>query len=73
MVKGHSDVRWNPDLKEWFCAACGITSDHTAKEDATNEMAAFECCVVAARASKLGEKERLLRAHYLTQQKNRNK
>jgi hypothetical protein len=67
MGKEHSDIRWNPDLKEWFCAQCGVTSDHEIKQDAIREMATFECGIVAARASKLGEKERLLRAHYLTQ------
>jgi len=37
MVKTHSDIRWNPELKEWYCADCGITSDHATKEDATQE------------------------------------
>jgi hypothetical protein len=37
MVKNHSDIRWNPELKEWYCADFGITSDHATKEDATQE------------------------------------
>ena len=72
MNNAHADIRWNPELHEWFCAVCGQTSDHSSKEDAILEMAAFECRIVAARASKLGEKERLLRAHYLAQKQKSN-
>ena len=63
----HPDIRWNPDLKEWYCAKCGLTSDHVAEHDAVAEMAAFECCLLGATAKKLDDKERSLRAHYLAQ------
>jgi hypothetical protein len=69
MAKAHTDIRWNPELQEWFCASCGQTSDHTAKEDAIREMKTFDCCIHGRTVAKLGEKERLLRAHYLTKQK----
>ena len=72
MAKAHTDVRWNPDLREWFCASCGQTSDHTRKEDAMEEMAAFDCTLQGTRVAKLGEKERLLRAHYLAKQQKQN-
>jgi hypothetical protein len=39
---GH-DVRWNPELQEWFCARCGRTSDHLRKEDAEVEVNVFPC------------------------------
>jgi hypothetical protein len=37
------DIRWNPELQEWFCARCGRTSDHVVHEDAQTEMELFEC------------------------------
>ena len=39
----HANIRWNPDLQEWFCASCGRTSDHTKLEDAKKEMEYFKC------------------------------
>ena len=39
----HGDIRWNPELQEWFCASCGRTSDHTKLEDAQEEMENFRC------------------------------
>jgi hypothetical protein len=65
--KDHPDIRWNPDLQEWFCAKCGLTSDHAAKQDAVTEMAAFDCCILGVTPKKLGDKERSIRAHYLAQ------
>jgi len=70
--KDHSDVRWNPDLRQWYCAKCGLTSDHVAEQDAVAAMAAFDCTLHGTNVVKLGEKERLLRAHYLTKQKKQN-
>jgi len=66
--KDHPGIRWNPDLKEWYCAKCGLTSDHVAEQDAVAEMAAFDCTLHGTTVARLGEKERLLRAHYLTKQ-----
>jgi len=68
MVKTHSDIRWNPELKEWYCADCGVTSDHTMREDAIQEMAVFDCILQGTTVVRLGEKERLLRAHDLNKQ-----
>ena len=69
MAKVHSDLRWNPELQEWFCPYCGQTSAHITKEDAAQEMAAFDCTLQGTTVAKLGEKERLLRAHYLTKRR----
>jgi hypothetical protein len=72
-VANHNDVRWNPDLQEWFCAKCGLTSAHSLKEDAIQEMEAFDCSIHGTTVAKLGEKERLLRAHYRSKLSNRDK
>jgi hypothetical protein len=39
----HSEIRWNPELEEWFCVRCGRTSDHVGRDDAQTEMELFEC------------------------------
>jgi hypothetical protein len=39
-------LRWNPDLEEWFCCACGRTSDHKTKADARAELESFDCKIV---------------------------
>jgi hypothetical protein len=39
----HTDVRWNNEIQEWFCAKCGRTSDHATKADALVEMEQYEC------------------------------
>jgi hypothetical protein len=39
----HAEIRWNPELEEWFCVRCGRTSDHVVHEDAQAEMEFFEC------------------------------
>ena len=72
MVKTHSDIRWNPELKEWYCANCGVSSDHARKEDTIEEMAVFDGILQGTTVVSLGEKERLLRAHYLNKQRKRN-
>ena len=61
----HTDIRWNPELQEWFCAKCGATSDHAGKEDAAAELAAFECNLFGANAKKVSDQERDLRAYHL--------
>jgi len=39
----HSELRWNPELQEWLCVRCGLTSDHSNREDAETELESFEC------------------------------
>ena len=39
----HLNIRWNPELQEWFCLSCGQTSDHAILHDAQIEMEQFEC------------------------------
>ena len=69
----HTDVRWNPELQEWFCAKCGQTSDHKEREDAVREMETFDCSIHGTTVARLGEKERLLRVHYLNKQRKSGK
>src|ERR1051326_6424053 len=73
MAKAHTDIRWNPELREWFCASCGQTSNHAAKQNAIAELSTFDCCILGTTAKKLDEKERTLRAHYLEQQRKRKR
>ena len=42
-VVKHAEIRWNPELQEWFCVRCGLTSDHITKENAETEMEFFDC------------------------------
>jgi len=37
------ELRWNPELEEWFCMRCGCTSDRIVCEEAQAEMESFEC------------------------------
>ena len=53
----HDDIRWHPELQEWFCAKCGQTSDHKAQDDAVAEMSAFECSLLGTRAKKLANEQ----------------
>ena len=39
----HSNLRWNPATREWFCLKCGRTSEHAAEKDAATELSAFSC------------------------------
>ena len=37
------EIRHNPELKEWFCARCGRSSDHAMREDAEVELNVWPC------------------------------
>lgn len=37
------EIRWNPELQEWFCVRCGRVSNHRVREDAEVELESFEC------------------------------
>jgi hypothetical protein len=37
------EIRWNPELKEWFCTGCGGKSDHLVREGAEIEIEVFPC------------------------------
>jgi hypothetical protein len=39
----HAEIRWNPELQEWFCVRCGRTSDHISKKDAEVELDFTSC------------------------------
>jgi hypothetical protein len=36
-------IRWNAELREWFCVRCGRTSEKPVREDAEAEVELFEC------------------------------
>lgn len=61
----HSDIRWNPELLEWFCAKCGLASDHSVKEDALVELEASECSLVGTEVKRLRKEQRKFRAKQL--------
>jgi len=39
----HQFLRWNPEIQQWFCIACGRTSDHAALADAKIEIEQHDC------------------------------
>ena len=41
----HNNIRWNPLTQDWFCLACGRTSDHVAEADARTELEQYDCNV----------------------------
>jgi hypothetical protein len=57
----HADVRWNPDLMEWFCARCGMTSDHVNEQDAKNELSNHQCEMVGTAVKPLTRQQRKFR------------
>jgi hypothetical protein len=40
-------IRWNPDLEEWFCIKCGLTSDQPLRENAQAEIEKLACDIPA--------------------------
>ena len=61
----HEDVRWNPELQEWFCAKCGRTSDRKAQADAVEELSVVECSLPGTRVKNLTNEQRRTRAKTL--------
>jgi hypothetical protein len=57
-LKQEHKLRWNPELREWFCAACGRTSDHTLEDDARAELIEFDCTLVGMQKRETSGKER---------------
>ncbi len=47
----HLNIGWNPATKEWFCAKCGRTSDHSNVHDAHKELDQYECQVPSVERS----------------------
>jgi hypothetical protein len=51
----HLNIRWNPELQEWFCVRGGKTCDHLVQNDALVEMEQFECDLpTTEKANKIG-------------------
>ena len=57
------DIRWNPELNEWFCALCGRTSDHATATDAIAELEVFECAMVGIIVRPMTREKRTNRAN----------
>jgi hypothetical protein len=63
----HSDIRWNPSTREWFCNRCGRTSDAENEQHAQTSLNQYECTVpsVDVSGSVPGtETKRLIRKPY---------
>lgn len=63
----HSDPRWNPSTRQWFCAVCGRASERASVKDAQIELEQFECrvpAVEAPRAEPGTETVRLIKKPY---------
>ena len=39
----HSKIVWNFNTRQWFCKACGRTSDQVMQHDAHREIEQFDC------------------------------
>jgi len=57
------DIRWNPELNEWFCALCGRTSDHATATDAIAELEVFECAMLGIIVRPMTREKRTNRAN----------
>jgi hypothetical protein len=60
----HLNIRWNPATKEWYCTACGRTSDHANVYDTHKALDQYECQIPsleAARADPGTETVRLIK------------
>ena len=57
-LRSHHNPRWNPDLREWFCAVCGRTSDHVLESAARVELDAFDCKIIAVHDREMTEEEK---------------
>jgi hypothetical protein len=39
----HADIRWHPELREWFCVKCDRTSQRKTREEARRELDNYPC------------------------------
>jgi hypothetical protein len=63
----HTDLRWNPGTREWFCTSCGRTSTVENEHDARVNLDQYECTVPSVEASRSvpgTETKRLIRKPY---------
>jgi hypothetical protein len=63
----HSDLRWNPSTREWFCTSCGRTSNLETEDDAQTSLAQYECTIPTVEVSRAvpgTETKRLIRKPY---------
>lgn len=63
----HSDIRWNPSTREWFCKRCGRTSDTENEQLAQTSLDQYECTVPSVDVSRSvpgTETKRLIRKPY---------
>ena len=70
----HSKIVWNSNIKQWFCAICGRTSDHVTEQDARVELDHFVCqlpYVETPEAVPGEETVRLIKKPFKMEQKNK--
>lgn len=63
----HSDLRWNPSIREWFCGICGRTSNVENEDDASISLDQYECTIPTVEVSRAvpgTETKRLIRKPY---------
>jgi hypothetical protein len=63
----HTDIRWNPSTREWFCTSCGRTSDAENEQVAQTNLDQYECTVPSIEVSRSvpgTETKRLIRKPY---------
>jgi len=57
----HAKLIWNLNTKEWFCKACGRTSDQANADDAQVQLDQHECQVPYVEAPGLAPGEETVR------------
>ncbi len=63
----HTDIRWNPSTREWFCTGCGRTSNVETEHDARTSLDQYECTIPSVEVSRSvpgTETKRLMRKPY---------
>jgi hypothetical protein len=63
----HSELRWNPSTREWFCTSCGRTSNVENEGDARTSFDQYECTIPTVEISRAvpgTETKRLIRKPY---------
>ena len=63
----HTDIRWNPSTREWFCTSCGRTSNVETEHDARTSLDQYECTIPSVEVSRSvpgTETKRLMRKPY---------
>lgn len=63
----HTDIRWNPSTREWFCTSCGRASNVETEHEARTSLDQYECTIPSVEVSRSvpgTETKRLMRKPY---------